>query len=302
MAGHLRAAMDGGEAQAWTRLGTSARTVAMGRAEAGLLTEADAIEGNVSGLAALNQGIFSSQTALLPAERQLDHLSYANQMQAFEHFFGAGISVTRFAFNAPIEKRDTNTPDPVAEWWAQSWSFGLGLASAIPLPGPGKLLAGLGLRTIFEQWGDASSNGYGVDIGALYRFNYGLDLGLVLKDLNNQSTLGSGTAESAPLSLRLGLAERWAERITASMEIEKNADQDPRIRSGLELYFLSGRLALRIGLNAYNWAAGFGVRQQLLSWPCRLDYAVQQDPTIPGVLAHRFSLGIEFPASNGGPS
>ena len=288
--------VDGGKPSAWLNLGLGARELSLGRAVTALEGGASAVGSNPASLVSQTRSSLTGETALLSDERRLEHLAFATPFDFGFWHPGFGVSLSRFALESPIERRDTNTPEPVGAWFYSSYALQLGLASWI---GDGvRTHSALGgtLRLLYDSVGEASGDGLAFDLGSLYRARPWLNLGWSLQNLFNSHEWSTGYAESEAMALRLGASARfWQRRFLAVAELEKSADQDYRMRVGIEYLAAPELPALRLGLDQDRFSAGLGAawessRGQI--WG--LDYALKLDPTDPRSLDHRFSLSLEF--------
>lgn len=247
----------------------------------------------------LTRDCLGSQTAILSEDRRLDYLAYARPLDLKLWSPGVGISVSRFALEGPIEQRDTNTPDPVAQWFQSSYSVQAGLGTWLG-DGPRTHAAlGLGLRFLSESIGQASGDGFSLDLGSLYRATPWLNLGWSAENLLSRVSWSTGYADSSPRSLRLGASGRfWDRRIMATADLELSVSQDTRFRAGLECWITPEILALRVGVDHDRLSAGLGANWDFGGTSLGLDYAFRTDPVTSGSLDHRFSLSLAFDDSD----
>jgi hypothetical protein len=161
---------------------------------------------------------------------------------------------------------------------------------------------------IVRQWlGDSlRSNGFGLDLGALYVGPSGWSAGAKLSDATTTQILwNTGTDEFIAPSLRAGLAKTHAfsknrrHVITAALDVQVGFSDEQlssqaslgsvtfEFHPGLE-YWLERKLALRTGLEARNFTAGAGFRYHKFG----LDYAYLDHQDLDS--SHRISALFSF--------
>lgn len=161
---------------------------------------------------------------------------------------------------------------------------------------------------IVRQWlGDSlRSNGFGLDLGALYVGSSGWSAGAKLSDATTTQILwNTGTDEFIAPSLRAGLAKTHAfsknrrHVITAALDVQVGFSDEQlssqanlgtvtfEFHPGLE-YWLERKLALRTGLEARNFTAGAGFRYRKFG----LDYAYLDHQDLDS--SHRISALFSF--------
>jgi hypothetical protein len=169
-----------------------------------------------------------------------------------------------------------------------------------------KLSLGGSLKVIRQWLGDSlRSNGFGLDVAALYLGPHGLSAGAKLTDATTTRILwNTGTNEFIAPSLRIGGAKTQAFHgrrhvVTAALDVQVGFS-DERLSSqahlgsvtfefhpGLE-YWLERRVALRAGFEAKNFSAGAGFRYRKIG----LDYAFLDHQDLDA--SHRISGSYSF--------
>ncbi|HYR69169.1 MAG TPA: hypothetical protein VER77_04755, partial [Candidatus Dormibacteraeota bacterium] len=169
-----------------------------------------------------------------------------------------------------------------------------------------KLSLGGSLKVIRQWLGDSlRSNGFGLDVAALYVGPHGLSAGAKLTDATTTRILwNTGTNEFIAPSLRIGGAKTQAFHgrrhvVTAALDVQVGFS-DERLSSqahlgsvtfefhpGLE-YWLERRVALRAGFEAKNFSAGAGFRYRKIG----LDYAFLDHQDLDA--SHRISGSYSF--------
>jgi hypothetical protein len=160
---------------------------------------------------------------------------------------------------------------------------------------------------LIRQWlGDSlRSNGFGLDVGALYVGPHGWSAGAKLSDATTTRILwNTGIDEYIAPSLRLGVAKTKAfsnrkHVLTAAFDVDMGFS-DEQLSSqahlgsvtflfhpGLE-YWLERKLALRAGFEGQNFAAGTGFRFKKFG----LDYAYLDHQDLDS--SHRISASFAF--------
>ena len=161
---------------------------------------------------------------------------------------------------------------------------------------------------IVRQWlGDSlRSNGFGLDLGALYVGSSGWSAGAKLSDATTTQILwNTGTDEFIAPSLRIGGAKTHAfsksrrHVLTAALDVQVGFSDEQlssqanlgsvtfNFHPGLE-YWLERKLALRTGFESQNFTAGAGFRYKKFG----LDYAFLDHQDLDA--SHRISALFSF--------
>lgn len=291
MAATLRAA-DGGQPAAFLKMGVGAREAGMGGIATLSPTDAYAFYYNPALLAGLESMALGSQTSFLSNDRSMDYLALVAPSDLWKKRVYFGLSYTRFALNAPIEVRVTNTEDPVATISDSQYALQFAFAAWIL---EDALAVGLNGRMVHEQLGDASAGGLSSDFGILYRATAWLDCAVNIGNLAGGMDWSTGTSEGFPLLLRATASGHFLDdRFGVGVEMEKNSRQDPRFRVGAEFWNSARALVMRLGLNQMQWSGGLGVKFNPWKLGVELDYALASDPIEAGALAQRLSLSVDW--------
>jgi hypothetical protein len=200
------------------------------------------------------------------------------------HYWGTRVS--------DIEFRNQASVDPISTFDAVNSSVGLTAAAQIT----SRYSFGVTGRYLYQKIQTASSDGYGIDAGAMARdVIKGLTLGLAAQHMGHMSMF---TAEhpTLPMTLRGGAAyERNLSKVgtllvTADAQAVK--DHTPQFRGGVE-FRAPGFVALRAGyvsgLAAQDLSLGLGLFYKRI----RLDYAFIPYREDLGD-GHRFSLTFDI--------
>ncbi len=305
------------------RIGVGARALGMGSAFVGLADDGTAAFWNPAGLATLP----SRQISAMHAEQfgsivQYDYLSYAMPLGApGAARQGLAVSLLRLGVNDIPDTRgleildqngngvfdypedrllvdesrfvfDSDNDVALLLGYAREWRPGMSVG---------------GTFKVIRQWlGDSlRSNGFGIDLAALWVGKDGWSAGAVLRDASTTRILwNTGTGEFVAPSLRVGAAKSTVFRnrrhvVTAAMDVQVGFS-DERLASqahlggmtfefhpGLE-YWLERKLALRAGMDARNFSAGAGIRIRKFG----LDYAYLDHADLEA--SHRVSGSYSF--------
>ena len=305
------------------RVGVGARALGMGSAFAGLADDGSAAYWNPAGLATLsNKEVTAMHAEQFGSVVQYDFLSFAMPIggpgkppQAF------AVSLVRLGIDDIPDTRglefiDVNGngkfdyPDDRLVVDESRFVFESNNDVALLLSYARTVSRGLSLGGNFKyirQWlGDSlRSNGFGLDLGALYVGSNGFSAGARLADATTTRILWStGADEFIAPTLRVGAAKTQAFRerrhvITAALDVQIGFSNEQlssqahigsttfEFHPGLE-YWLERKLALRAGFEAQNFTAGAGLRYRKLG----LDYAYLDHRDLDA--SHRVSGSYSF--------
>ncbi len=305
------------------RIGVGGRALGMGSAFVGLADDGTAAYWNPAGLATLSR----REVTLMHAEQfgsivQYDFLSYVAPIRGPGRPDQAlGVSLVRLGVNDIPDTRglqfiDVNGngkfdyPDDRLLVDESRFVFDSNNDVALILSYARAVSHGFTLGGNFKyirQWlGDSlRSNGFGIDLGALYVGPHGWSAGARLADATTTRILwNTGAGEFIAPSLRVGAAKTHAFHgrrhvFTSALDVQVGFS-DERLSSqahlggvtfefhpGLE-YWLDRRLALRVGFEAQNFTAGAGFRHRRFG----LDYAYLDHRDLDA--SHRISGSYSF--------
>jgi len=304
------------------RIGVGARALGMGSAFVGLADDGTASYWNPAGLATLR----SREVTAMHAEQfgsivQYDYLSYVMPVGAPEKSRQTvGVSLVRLGVSDIPDTRgleiiDQNGngkfdyPEDLLVVDESRFVFDSDNDVALLFSYARDVRPGLSVGGNFKyirQWlGDLRSNGFGIDLAALYVGRGGISMGATLRDATTTRILwNTGTSEFIAPSLRVGGAKTVAFRerrhtFTGALDIQVGFS-DERLSAqahmgsvtfefhpGLE-YWLDRRLALRAGFEAQNFTAGTGFRYRKFG----LDYAFLDHRDLDA--SHRISGSYRF--------
>jgi len=305
------------------RIGVGARALGMGSAFAGLADDGTASYWNPAGLATLGD----HEVTLMHAEQfgsivQYDFLSYVMPVGAEGKAKQAiGLSLVRLGVDDIPDTRgleiiDQNGngkfdyPEDLLVIDESRFIFDSDNDVALLFSyardvGPGVSLGG-NFKYIRQWLGDSlRSNGFGLDLGALYVGHGGFSAGAMLRDATTTRILwNTGTSEFIAPSLRVGAAKSYAfsERrhtVTGALDVQVGFSDEQlssqahlgavtfEFHPGVE-YWLDRRLALRAAFEAQNFTAGLGIRYRGIG----LDYAYLDHRDLDA--SHRVSGSYRF--------
>ncbi|MEQ9165201.1 MAG: hypothetical protein RLO12_03025 [Fulvivirga sp.] len=150
-------------------------------------------------------------------------------------------------------------------------------------------IAGLGIRLNYNQYyiDEFGSRGVlSIDFGGIAEISDQLRFGAYIRNIN-QAQLAELYDERIPTYLNAGLVYLPNDNLTLSAEVEKELENDPVFRMGLE-YIFHKKLAVRTGIktNAFTNYFGLGfISQKLL-----IDYALTKHQVLG--LSHQ--VGIAY--------
>jgi len=305
------------------RIGVGARALGMGSAFAGLADDGTAPYWNPAGIATLG----GRELTAMHAEQfgsivQYDYLSYVMPIGSpGKPKQALGVSLVRLGVDDIPDTRglqiiDQNGngkfdyPEDLLIVDESRFVFDSDNDVALLFSYSRSVRGGFSLGGNFKyirQWlGDSlRSNGFGLDVGALYVGRNGFSAGAMLRDATTTRILwNTGTSEFIAPSLRVGAAQSrgFHDRrhlLTGALDVQIGFS-DERLSSqahlgsvtfefhpGLE-YWYDRRLALRAGFEAQNFTAGAGFRYRKFG----LDYAYLDHRDLDA--SHRVSGSYRF--------
>jgi len=305
------------------RIGVGGRALGMGSAFVGLADDGTAAYWNPAGLATLPE----RQVTFMHAEQfgsivQYDFLSFVTPLNApGKPAQALGVSLVRLGVDQIPDTRGLQILDvngngkfdyPEDRLLVDESRFVFDSDNDVALllsyarsVGRGVSLGG-NFKYIRQWLGDSlRSNGFGLDLGALYVGPHGFSAGARLADATTTRILwNTGTGEFIAPSLRLGAAKSQGFHgrrhvVTGALDVQVGFS-DERLSSQAHLgavtfefhpgveYWFERRLALRAGFEAQNFTAGAGLRFRRLG----LDYAYLDHRDLDA--SHRISGSYSF--------
>ncbi len=135
-------------------------------------------------------------------------------------------------------------------------------------------IASLGLKGNYVQYrleGFGSAQAFTISFGGIASITPKLMIGAVIENIN-QPKLSSNSDERLPTRFKVGVGSKLSEKVLALVEVEKDFENSPLAKAGLE-YALHKKVFARTGFNL-NPRSGFGGLGFILR-KFKLDYAFQ---------------------------
>ncbi|HOX85257.1 MAG TPA: PorV/PorQ family protein [bacterium] len=280
------AAAAGRSGLAFLKISTDARSAAMGSAAVAGGTDAATVFWNPAGLACLTK-------------RQAT-LSYSHWIQDIDHSVAAFAMPTRFGHfglsailtEVPgLERRDSASAVPLAEFSAQDFTIGLAYARKFS-----HLSFGIQAKYLYEKIHVESADGFAVDMGVRYLPQIeGLAFAASMQNLGWIDELSNERID-LPRIGRVGVTYspggmngfRWA----LALDFVKIVDEESHVHAGAEVQLMEVlflRTGYGTGYDEKSWSAGLG-----LGWgAARVDYAYVPFSSDLGS-AQQFSLTVLF--------
>lgn len=276
----------GGYAGSFLRMGTTARSMAVGGGLTGTIDNGFAAYHNPATLAFLEKRRISVFHHFLPLDRYLVSASFATSLPPSG---GLGIGLVNAGVD-DIDGRDQagfHTETLSTSEYAVYFCFANKLFEGVSFGVNVKLL-----QQIIPLDGKQTSKGIGVDIGVMIRRFENLDLGVVIQDMNAAYTWntgevfeekGSSYQDPFPIQLRAGFAYHSGLFNVIGdytyFSVGKNGKGRSstvtanRIRMGGE-YEAMPHMVVRAGINNFSPAVGVGLNYSLLKRnDAYIDYA-----------------------------
>lgn len=285
----LPAAEDGGQPVAWSGLARGARGAALGQAVTALADDSGAAFLNPALAVTRSETSLGSQSVFLPDGRQVHGLGLLRPFWRGADWSWS-LAYTQYQGDDAIEKRSGNTPTPEGTFAESASLSQLGVAAHLA---DGRAALGAAVKLYSHALDAATAGGLAGDVGVWFQATPWLDLGLGIQDLGGRLTWSTGRSESLAWRLRAGLHVQVPTRdLGLLLEGERQDGRSPRLRAGGEWWPWKERVALRLGWDGSNPAAGLGVRWPLGLLSAGLDYALAADPMGGAALQHRFSFEL----------
>lgn len=248
-----------GEFLSW---GIGGEASGLGRAFTGLADDPSAVVYNPAGLAQQNPLQITLQHVALFYDTMFDFAAVTYPVSGVGTFAASYLRLGSTGYDS----RDSN--------WNSSGTFGISDQAVILSYAKDLtpwLAGGLNLKLIDETVFAESGMGFGADIGLLATPNDMISIGLDMINIVPPSVKLSDTAESFPITMKLGFAFKFlGDRIIPLFDIEKEfTTQDLKFMMGVEAFPIQD-LALRVGYDETEITFGAGY----LIKPVKLDYSI----------------------------
>jgi hypothetical protein len=294
----------GGGAAAYLKMGIGARPLALGEAYTALASGASSTYYNPAALGLAENREFETMHAVLTLDRNLDYFSYAQPISRGKFKGGISFGWIRYGVDEIPETRvykagdvipaGSSVGDPIldAAGNVKVFSYFEDTENAYTLAYgtklTPKLYGGLSLNYYTHDLFNNDADGYGLDLGFLWKSDERTNIALTIKHLGAELEwdTASSRKDNIQTTTTLGAAYKVRKNITAVVDIEKTGDENIRTHLGVEGW-VTNTLALRAGLNKDNISLGIGFK----SGDWTFDYAYS-DQDLGDV--HRISAGRKF--------
>jgi hypothetical protein len=298
----------GGQAGAYLKLGMDARAKGLGSAYTAIVNDAAAGYWNPGGLGlAQRQQLMAAYTAF-PEGGDYSQIAYVLPLSEFAFpedqrsgssggtaLGSLGVTVLRYAAAYNIEARQIDSINPDYYFSNTEGCYGLSYGMLLSQA----LSVGLGVKGLYHELDQEDANGFGIDVGAIWRGFPGLSLGVAIRDVYSQLHWSTGYQEVFPVTVKAGAGYQRSfgksHTLLVSVEATHNLTPAlPGLHAGME-YGFEKLLFVRAGYDNGVLALGGGARIPWLGWEQAalvLDYSVQEDRIVGW--DHWFSLKLEL--------
>jgi len=289
---------NGGYAGAFLRMGLGAKSIAMGNT--GVADEPNAYSAfyNPAIYGFMQDKKVGLSHSFLSLDRHVNYISYSMNIPP-----GAGFSIGWMETGVGDLKSYNSIGLETGEinQTANSVFFSFGRAFSE------KLAVGVTIKILWEYINDGTeefdygSNGVGIDLGVLYKFNDELTFGYQLRDLKSKFKAntdkifnrGGTTIDLFPLMHKIGGSYKTpVEWLRVNYEFEWSNKKDYIHHIGAEALWAKN-LALRLGMDDTHFTYGGGMDFSFMGTVSFLDYAFQPSIIDEGS-SHLFSWQISF--------
>ena len=269
----------GGGAGAYLKMGIGARPLALGGAYVGLAEGPAALLYNPAGLARQATREVDTMHAMLTLDRSLDYVAYAHPLRKGKNPGTLALGYVRYGVDGIPETRvydatnvtpgnlvgDPITVDGVKGSAVKVFGYFEDVEDTLTLgygrPFDEKLSFGLALARHTHDLFNNSADGFGLDLGLLYKANPRATVGAALRNAGAvmEWDTASGRKDRIPVTSVVGCAYRIRPNLTALVDLEKTGEEDLRSHVGVEGQ-VNRRLVLRGGLDNSELSLGAGFR------------------------------------------
>ncbi len=286
-----------GEPMAFLKLGAGARATGMGTAFTALSDDASGVFYNPAGIVRVTSLQLVAETYLLSFTRNMNFISTCKPFIVAGKVYSVGLSWVNFSAGGDIEKRYTNSADPLEKISDNTHIFTLTTATYIS----NTLYVGAAIKANLQLIDKSKAAGVGFDIGAILNITDGLYVGV--SGMNLGSSLAwddEASTESVPPVINAGVAWKLADLlgvakldVTMAFDYMYNTSGFYRLKPGVELG-ANGFFFLRAGYNE-GLTIGCGLRLKPGDvFAVKLDYAFVADRMLENSSNHRLGLTMDF--------
>ena len=271
---------DYGTAGEFLNWGAGARSMGMGKAFTGLADDPSAIYYNPAGLALQNPLQVTAQHVFLFEDTFFDFGAVTYPVSGIGTFALSFIGLTSLNY----DYRDALWNETFDDFAVLQQAYVLSYARDIF----SWLAAGMNFKLVNETVFDATSIGYGLDIGLMFTPSDIISFGLSVMNVLPANMKLSQQAEYLPITIKFGAALKlFGERIIPVLDMEQElSGKDFKFRMGIELYPIQ-QVAVRAGLDETELTFGLGAYFK----PYRVDYSLAYQEL---GFSHRVSFTLAF--------
>ena len=274
---------DAGVPGGFLRFGSSARSLALGNAIAGVADDVATSYWNPAGLMQLRTMEVTGMGATMFNDTKYTFFALGLPTENWGTFALSGTYTTSGEY-----ERATLFEDTGETFSEDEGIFSLGYANSM-----GRLSYGVNLKSVSQDIGGASGSGLGIDAGVYFRPHRLLSVGAAVQNLVAPKITLIETEEELARSLRVGLALRFFNnRLLMSSDVVKTDYMDTSFRAGLEAWPVR-YLALRGGYDSEREHMSAGAGFRLENW--QFDYTyVSTDLGSQNVVSATLRFGVPF--------
>ncbi len=297
---------------AFSRIGFGARGMGMGNAVSGV-TVGELVSYYNPALSVFQKGN-SVQVgySFLSLDRSLNFINYTRRFKLNGRNNDADSSryagISAGIINAGVSNIDgrDGSGNKIGDFSTSENQFFIGLANRFSE----KISIGANVKFYyFKLYEQIKANGFGIDLGILYKYNDNLTFSLVISDINSKykwnttpvyGEQGNTTTDKFPLSKKIGVTYKFENpKLIAALEFESLSSNLNYLKFGAE-YNLFDNLFLRGGFdklntgnldNPFRPSLGFSYFYNTKNWLVGFDYAFVVEPYSP---YDKHIIGLNF--------
>jgi hypothetical protein len=269
----------GGIPGEWLMNYAGARTLGLGGAFVATADDALGILWNPAGLQAMEQNQLMFENVRLFEDTQMNSFGFALPGSRLPSF---GLSIV--SLQSGDFERTNELNDNLGSFHEGETAYLFTMAKNLTP----RLSLGTNFKLVQQTVEDFSSNGFGIDLGAIYQFTPNLRIGATMLNLAGPSIRLRDTPEDYPMQVRGGFALKVLNgRGLVSAQIDKSSDAAVSLHAGTE-YWLMPQMALRAGYDDDRATGGLSYR---FGPAYQIDYGVADHPL---GLSHRIGISYRF--------